>query len=297
MYVGDVAWAHKQEELLRLFAADTDEKRLRFPPMKKRQRTFIHSLAEDFGFDYQSLDPEPHRHVLVFKTPKFVAAPMKTLAQAARIKRAALNVSTPVASVSETRADEAHYNYNGFLLTRPRFALTEDELRPVLAKAAPATEFDIVFMPSDDALALLPSRSWETTEQLTTLLKNLQPALAVEVTRRSFASSVALCQFDITGSKPCVVHQQGKHDTVATKGWSQVAKKAAPIQAKGPQPVGQRSVYTILGSRLAEAKKKTENEKLRRKATEDVVVDDWELEVDEEEGATPDGVGKAAPVN
>lgn len=286
MYLEDVAWAHKQETLLRLFAADDAERRYRFPPMKNRQRAFIHSLAEDFGFDGESLDPEPHRHVLLFKTPKFVAAPMKTLAQAARIKRAQLHVSVPVHSTQERKADEVKHEYNGYLLTKPRFALTEDEIRPLVKRAAPSTDFDIVFLPNDDGVAVLPSMSWETPEHLSILLTNLQPNIAGEVIKQGLAGSVVLCRFDTSGLDPRVLQQQGKQSAVVTDGWSQVAaKRAIPVAAPQVKGVGQRPVYTVLGSRLAEAKrKKQENEEqLRTKAQGEEVVDDWENEIDGEE--------------
>jgi transcriptional repressor NF-X1 len=54
--------------------------------MQANQRAFLHSLAEDYGFDSESQDPEPHRHICIFKTPRFVSAPMKTLAQCVKIK-------------------------------------------------------------------------------------------------------------------------------------------------------------------------------------------------------------------
>ncbi|OAP55766.1 hypothetical protein AYL99_09918 [Fonsecaea erecta] len=286
MYLEDVAWAHKQEEILRLFAADENEKRYRFPPMRQRQRAFIHSLAEDFGFDGESLDPEPHRHILLFKTPKFVAAPMKTLAQTARIKRAQLNVSAPVSSTSDRKADEVKHDYNGLLLTKPRFALTEDELRPLIKKSAPATEFDIIFLSHDEGVALLPTQSSDTPEQLVTLLAGLQPTIAGEVSKHGLGGSVVLCQFDTSDLEPRILQQQGRPIPSLTDGWSQIAaKRAAPAVAPQVKPVGQRPVYTVLGSRLAEAKKKKqENEaKLRKKAQRQEVVEDWEKEMDQEE--------------
>ncbi|OQV09912.1 R3H domain-containing protein [Cladophialophora immunda] len=255
MYLEDVAWAHKQEEILRLFAADENEKRYRFPPMRKRQRGFIHSLAEDFGFDGESLDPEPHRHVVLFKTPKFVAAPMKTLAQAARIKRAQLNVSAPVQSTPDRKADEVKHDYNGLLLTKPRFALTEDELRPLVKKSAPTIEFDIIFLSNDEGVALLPTLSSDTPEQLVTLLASLQPTIAGEVIKHNLGASVVLCQFDTSDLEPKILQQQGRPSPSLSSGWSQVAaKKAAPAVAPQVKPVGQRPVYTVLGSRLAEAR-------------------------------------------
>ncbi|KAL2418938.1 hypothetical protein ABEF91_006885 [Exophiala dermatitidis] len=286
MYLEDVAWAHKQEEILRLFAADDSEKRYRFKPMKSRQRAFIHSIAEDFGFDSESLDPEPHRHVVLFKTPKFVSAPMKTLAQAARIKRGQLNVAAPIHSTAEKKADEVKHEYNGFLLLKPRFALTEDELRPVIKNCAPDTNFDIFFLPQDEGVALIPSMTWDTPEQLVTRLTSLQPTVAGTVTKDNLAGSVVLCQFDTEGPEPKVLRQQGKPVTNEINGWSQVAaRRAAPAQAPQVKPVGQKPVYTVLGSRLAEAKRKKQEheELLRKKAQKQEVVDDWEQEVEREE--------------
>ncbi|KIW88004.1 uncharacterized protein Z519_11114 [Cladophialophora bantiana CBS 173.52] len=286
MYLEDVAWAHKQEEILRLFAADENEKRYRFPPMRNWQRAFIHSLAEDFGFDGKSLDPEPHRHVVLFKTPKFVSAPMKTLAQAARIKRAQLHAVAPIQSTPERKADEVKHDYNGLLLTKPRFALTEDELRPLVKKSAPTTEFDIIFLSNDEGVALLPTLSSDTPEQLVTLLTSLHPAIAGEVTKHNLGASVVLCQFDTSDLEPKILQQQGRPIAALSKGWSQVvAKKAAPAVAPQVMPVGQRPVYTVLGSRLAEAKKRKQEreEKLQKKAQQQQVVEDWEKEMEQEE--------------
>ncbi|EXJ65252.1 hypothetical protein A1O7_01593 [Cladophialophora yegresii CBS 114405] len=286
MYLEDVAWSHKQEEILRVFAADENEKRCHFKPMKSRQRAFIHSLAEDFGLDGESLDPEPHRHVLLFKTPKFVSAPMKTLAQAARIKRAQLNVSAPMTAGPERKADEVKHDYNGLLLTKPKFALTEDELRPLIKKSAPTTEFDIIFLSKDQGVALLPTMSSVNPDQLVTLLTSLQPTIAGEVIKNDMGASVILCQFDTSDLEPQIVEQQGKTTSAISSGWSQVAaKRAAPMAAPQVKPVGQRPVYTVLGSRLAEAKrKKQENEeKLRKKTQAQDVVEDWEKEIDLEE--------------
>jgi transcriptional repressor NF-X1 len=286
MYVEDVAWSHKQEEALRIFAADDAEKRLRFKPMKKRQRQFIHSVAEDFGFDSESIDPEPHRHVLLFKTPKFVAAPMKTLAQAARIKRTALNVSAPIHTVSDNKANEAKHTYNGFLITNPKFALTGHELKLHVRNAAPSTEFDIIFMTSIDSIALIPVKSWEPAEQLTTLLSSLQPTISAELIKSKLAGGVVLCVFDTKTPEPTVLHQEGSRESTSIDGWSQVAaKKAPPVSVPQLKAVGQRPVYTVLGSKLAEAKRKKleKEEMMRRQAKMEDVVDDWEQEMGPED--------------
>ncbi|KIV94347.1 hypothetical protein PV10_02121 [Exophiala mesophila] len=297
MYLEDVAWAHKQEAILRVFAADDQEKRYRFPPMRNHQRAFIHSLAEDFGFDGESLDPEPHRHVLLFKTPKFVSAPMKTLAQAARIKRPQLNVSAPVQATKPPKpADEARYDYNGLLLEQPKFGLTEDEVHRVIQKTSPTMDFDTIFLPNDQGVALLLLNRWESPTQLTGLLSEMRPTVAEAISKDSLASSVTLAMFDLSGLEPKIVHQAGKSGANVAHGWSQVAaKRAAPMQAPQIKPVGQRPIYTVLGSRLAEAKKKKqENEELlRRKMAQEEVVDDWEKEAELDEGGGDGGEAEA----
>ena len=80
--------------------ANTDILRLRFKPMQANQRAFIHALAEDYGLDSESQDPEPHRHVCIFKTPRFVSAPMKTLSQCVAIKPAVVPEQSRASSVS-----------------------------------------------------------------------------------------------------------------------------------------------------------------------------------------------------
>lgn len=299
-YLEDVSWAHAQEELLRAFAADPNERRLRFRPMKPHQRTFIHSIAEDFGFDSESMDPEPHRHVMVFKTPKFVAAPMKTLQQAARIKRAALNIGAPIHNVPSTtsrssrgtspRPDQPKPLWNGILLTEPRFALTESELQPHLVKAAPTTVFDVFFLAERDQVVLSPSGSStsERTRQSAGVLEALEPRIADEVRKHGLAKDVSLAVFDMsTAPEPQLMQRKDGKESALSKsgagGWSQVAaKSSAWVRAPQVQAVGQKPVYTVLGSRLAEArKKKLEKEERLRKQAE--VVDDWEEEVKKDE--------------
>ena len=295
MYISNSTWCHEQETILRIFAADEDEKRYRFKPMRPRQRAFVHSLAEDFGFDGESLDPEPHRHILIFKTPKFVAAPMKTLAQAARIRRAQLNVATPIErpATPEIRANEVKPpEYNGLLLKKPRFALTEDELRAAVRAVAPSNDFGVVFLSSIDGVALLPQNEWNGEEQTKTLLETLQPIVSAAVSRDGLAASAVLCEFDLTSahSEPKILHEAGQPigGSSAAGGWSQVAaKRSAPMAAPTVAAVGQKSSFTILGSKLAEAKKRKEEEKAMEKKRKELlkqdVVEDWSAEVDREE--------------
>ncbi|ODH48311.1 hypothetical protein GX48_05619 [Paracoccidioides brasiliensis] len=56
------------ETILHSLATSQTQRTARFPPARSQVRAFIHSLATDWGFKSESCDPEPHRHVAVFKS-------------------------------------------------------------------------------------------------------------------------------------------------------------------------------------------------------------------------------------
>jgi transcriptional repressor NF-X1 len=249
------------EREFRVFAADEKEKRLRFKPMQATQRAFIHSLAEDFGLDSESQDPEPHRHVCIFKTPRFVSAPMKTLAQCVRAKPVA--ATEPAPSKGLVASGEP---FNAFLLSNPKFGLTIDELHADLLPefTAAGMDFDISFLPSGDIIVKSrPSGSWLQKPEST--LINMKPNVAKKIKIMDLASSATLCAVD---SSLNVVRREDDH---AGGGWSQVAKGASASRTIPQASVGAKSAFTVLGSKSVLRKKK-------EVAAE--AVDDWEREVE-----------------
>lgn len=282
MYRESSKWAQIQEREFRVFATDENEKRLRFKPMKPHHRAFLHALSEDFGFDSESMDPEPHRHVAVFKTPRFVMAPMKTLAECVRIRQAEAAVAVTFEPPRKLQSNNDPYN--GFLLTQPRFALTIDELRNDLASVldtVAALSFDISFLASEEIVIKCRPSSPSTTmsvDSIATTLRNTRPSILATVASKQLAHSVQLCALDFSLN----ILRREADDAANNGGWSQVAAKgAAPRTAPRQTAVGEKSVYTVLGSRLREAKKKRDEE---QKAKEPVV-EDWEEEVRKEEEA------------
>ncbi|KAF2141781.1 uncharacterized protein K452DRAFT_198758, partial [Aplosporella prunicola CBS 121167] len=278
LFQQNVQWAQTQEREFRVFATSPEEKRLRFKPMPSHQRAFLHALAEDFGLDSESMDPEPHRHVVIYKTPRFVAAPSKTVGECVRIRynqRAITTTATAAAEPKKLKASNVVGDpYNGFLLSNPRFGLTIEELRAAVRHVLDAiagVQFDISFLPSDEVV--LKANSSLAERDLETSLKNTKMSLAKEV--RSYSlGSIQLSRFD---SSLNVLRRET--DSVANGGWSQVAAKAA-APAKRPAPgtrAGKPSnSFTVLS--LSSKKKKEE-----KKRAEDVV-DDWETaELEEEE--------------
>lgn len=279
MYQENSPWAASQEKLFRLFAANPEEKRLRFKPMPRNQRAFIHSIAEDFGFDSESVDPEPHRHVVVFKTPKFVLAPMKTLAECSRI-RPVVRVPAPAPALSSRPKQNgmAADTYNGFIIINPRFALTVEEVSAVVRSTLPKTNFpvelEISFLPSEE-VALKPplmTRANMPEPDLQARLESIKPALAAAVSAQQLGK-LQLARLD---SSLNVLRRESDLGGSGGAGWSQVvASKSAPLRRmEKSNIVSQKNGFAVLS--LSSTKKKKE------KAKE--VVDDWEAaELEEEE--------------
>ena len=280
----NVKWAQGQEREFRVFASDEAEKRLRFKPMPAHQRAFVHALAEDFGFDSESMDPEPHRHVAVFKTPRFVMAPMKTLAECVRIRTSVEAASVSVAE-AQRKLQASNELYNGFLLTHPRFGLTVEELRADYATSldsTPGLAYDISFLPSEEIVIKAKPASTSTVISPSSIEANIKalkaPVSAITSSKR-LATSIQLCALDSSLN----ILRREVDDPALNGGWSQVAAKAAaPRTLPRQNGFGEKSVYTVLGSKLREAKKKKEEMK---KAQEGDIVDDWEEEMRKEEAA------------
>ena len=259
----NINWAQTQEREFRVFASDSEEKRIRFKPMPSHQRAFLHALAEDFGLDSESQDPEPHRHVCIFKTPRFVSAPRKTLGQCLRIVRAAAGVSSttaPASALGSTTNNPAQQAFNAFLLTAPRFGLTVDEVDDGLAAelanrsgSGPALKFETSFRPADDEIIIKAIPTVTAASVATSLaptphavqdaLARLKPAVAGTVARLGLAGSVSLCCADASAA---VVRREGDTAAAGAGGWSTVAsrgswKRLADAAATGRGSSGIRS--------------------------------------------------------
>lgn len=217
-------------------------------------------------------------------------APMKTLAECVRI-RATAEASSIAASESQRKLQSDNSPLNGFLLARPRFGLTVEELRTdiiSILNSVRALAFDISFLPSEEiVIKARPSTPAITisNDAIATSVRSIKPALASTIASKKLAYSVQLCALD---SSLNILRTEtdiaGNHD-----GWSQVAAKGAASRIAPRQtPVGERSVYTVLGSKLKDAKKKKE-EALK---AQEVVVDDWEEEVRKDEQQAGEDVGK-----
>ncbi|KAM0332582.1 hypothetical protein ACHAQA_002866 [Verticillium albo-atrum] len=262
LFRDSMRWSQTQEREFRVFASDPEEKRIRFKPMPPSQRAFLHALAEDFGFDTESQDPEPHRHVSVFKTPRFVSAPPKTLAQCVKIKNVQAAAAKAGASASEAPKLPA---FNALLLSAPRFALTIKELEDALAADFAAhnnLSFSTSFLPSDEVLIRsTPVTSWGTNAaNVETSLTNLRPAVARTVTKAGLAGAVTLVHADQDQN---VLRRETTGETKDAGGWSSVVGRRP--QAAAPATVEKKPASGFVSfSRLPRKKVVQETE------------DDWE---------------------
>jgi transcriptional repressor NF-X1 len=260
-------FCQQYEREFRVFAADEKEKRMRFKPMQPAQRAFLHSMAEDFGLDSESQDPEPHRHVSIFKTPKFVSAPMKTLSQCIKLRPAPVAVEPVTANKSLVANAEP---YNAFLLVNPRFGLTIDELHADIRAdftTAGFPEFEISFLPSGDIVTKPLLATFMPSQRIEANLITMKSAISAKVLSLALAASSTLCAVDSSLN----VLRREDESTASAGGWSQVAKGATRVRAPVMRDVGIKSSFTVLGSKSAKKVKKEEQES---------AVDDWEREVE-----------------
>ncbi len=140
--------------------------------------------------------------------------------------------------------------------------------------------FDISFLPSDEIVLKADRTSKSSSDQdIEAALKTLKPSIATATNAKHLASTIQLCSLD-----PSLNILRRELDDTSNGGWNQVAAKAAaPRRAPTQAAVGVKSVYTVLGSKMAEAKKKKKEKERERE--EVLVVDDWEEEVRKEEEA------------
>ncbi|KAK0632116.1 hypothetical protein B0T14DRAFT_444671 [Immersiella caudata] len=277
----DPTWAQTQEREFRVFASSPEEKRLRFKPMPANKRAFLHSLAEDFGLDSESEDPEPHRHVCIFKTPRFVSAPHKTLAQCMRIlKNQAASAAASAPRSPATLADRLPtvQPFNAFLLRDPRFGLTIEELEQAIAndlaslsRSGPAVKVATNFLPSDEIVikatpiataAAIATSLAATPQSIEAVLSSAKPSLAKTISRLGLAGAVELCHTDaslnVTRKEGDAVASASGWNAVASRGsWRRPAVQPKALPASTP---GRFVALKKLGMRKAKESEKVEED-------------------------------------
>ncbi|KAK6344026.1 FKBP12-associated protein [Orbilia brochopaga] len=296
-YIDSKAWCTGIEKMLRDFCADNDKVRLAFKPMKSHLRQFIHNLAEDYGLDSESEDPEPYRSVVVTKNNRW-SMPARNLAEALKLRRKGdtglAGVGVPVSAVQQLRKATGSQPVNAILLSGLRVGLLtselEADLQPLLRGSS--LRFGIRWCGDEEAL-LEPQGSALSTEEVEVELHNVKPVVRRHVTTYRIASAVELCWVGRDGK---VASREGQQ---TGGGWNIVSGKQSArltTQTTSQTRSSSANVFGVLGggagSFAAAAGSATRGTstvaKAQSKVTSPVVpkdepVDDWLEAVENEE--------------
>lgn len=245
------SWCETQEREFRVFSNAANEIRLRFKPMGNDQRQFLHLLAEDYGLESRSEDSEPHRYVIVFKGPRFVSAPAKTLSQCIKIRK---EQAAEAASQAASRAPSpppgpALEPFNALLLISPRFGLTMDDVTTAMITSfaqQPLLHFAVEFLQSNEVLmrATVPYSAMMSPTGVAKALIDVKSHTVTTVRRLELGGGVLLChaEADFTVTRREDVRNSD------TSGWSAVAGRAAKKEPSVPEaPTARGTGRKLLG--------------------------------------------------
>ncbi|EPS44512.1 hypothetical protein H072_1501 [Dactylellina haptotyla CBS 200.50] len=221
-YMENKAWCVGIEKMAREFCEDKGKIRLAFKPMKSHLRGFIHGLAEDYGLDSESQDPEPYRSVVMTKNTRW-SMPSVGLADAVRARKAEAAAASaaqpsgivPVGTgVQQLRKTTGMQAVNAILLSGLRVGLLtnelEKELNPVLKQSM--LRFGIRWY-GDEEVLLEPLPSSFSMDEVEVELGNVRTNVRRHCTVNRIASSVDLCW----------VGRDGKVSNKEGQGWSVVS--------------------------------------------------------------------------
>ncbi|KAI5795104.1 hypothetical protein EDC01DRAFT_717194 [Geopyxis carbonaria] len=266
-YNRDKRWSTQIEQRFRSFAENAEQKRLQFQPMRQILRTFLHQLAEDFGLESESQDPEPYRSVVIRKGPSFTMAPRKSVAEYLSSRPSSVGSPLAVQQLKKQRGQAV----NAFVLQGIRVGLLAAELEKELSSTLDESHlrFSIGWHGDEDVL-LSPKASSLDMDQIEAELRNICPQLKRIVASKGLSEAVELCW----------VGQDGRIANKETERWSVVNNKKAGIAAApSSASLASRNRFDMTMPQVA--KESTKKKKLVEEPME--VVDDWEMEAEADE--------------
>lgn len=241
--------------------------------MRRQNREFLHLLAEDWGLESESLDPEPYRSVVVRKPISFHYKPRKTISEfIATPAKPVSEIPTTTGGLQQLKKSRATPLSNALHLTSPRVGLLtselEKELAPVLAESQ--LRFTISWTTGGEEILLTPKPSSLGPEQVDGEIK----AIVGKIRRR-------VAQTGVAGGVEAVEAKDGK--VVVGEGWNVVGAGSgarAWTGTTGATVARNRFDMTPLPKVPAlPAVKKVEKKKVK----EEEVLESWDMELDEEE--------------
>ncbi|GAA5919432.1 hypothetical protein JCM6882_006322 [Rhodosporidiobolus microsporus] len=232
-YAANHKWASEIEAQLVEFV-ESDKQTLHFPAMKRDQRQFVYELLELFELRGESLDPEPHRSIVVHRTSTS-AVPTPNLADAlAASKRpssAMLNLGSLRKTLPERKPNNALY-LEGVL------GYDEEMLSDILRPHMRGLAFFLTWVTDEDVLVSfdVPSSAFEHDAKLSSIASSL----------RSVIANTGFC----VGVESVLLSDDGR---VVRGGWTPVGGASASMSASSSTGSNPRDFKPLAGIRTGNA--------------------------------------------
>lgn len=237
-YVDHKSWCGTVEKNIRDFCTHESKKRLAFSPMKARLRQFIHALAEDYGLDSESEDPEPYRSVVITKNTTYTV-PKKTLSEAYKMPTKADGTTSEKQSTSiQQLKKSAKQAVNALVLSGLRVGLLYSELEKELDTVVRGSTLRFsTKWTGDEEVVLEPIQSSLSPDELELELSNAKPIIKQHIVARKIATTVELCW----------IGRNGHLASRESRQWNLVSgAKAGSGTYSKPQPKTYSNVFNVL---------------------------------------------------
>lgn len=289
-YKENQKWCAGIEGTLREFVDKATSKQLNFPPMKKNQRGFIHSLCEDYGLSSESQDPEPYRSVAVYKGTRLAMHPRKTIAQFIASKQipgafpAAIHSSSSTTSLISQLKKPVKQAFNALVLSQVQIGITKPELEALLKPALHTSQLQFTTSwIADEDVVLQPKSSSLSSDEIELELEQIKPSVKRLSMARGLATAVDLCWLGRDGK---IAYREGqKWNVVGSRGGSGIAAPSKSLATPNAFSALSPSAMAAASAAAAAKAKEKEREKREKEKKMMEVVDDWEAVAEEEEKA------------
>ncbi|GAA6016990.1 hypothetical protein JCM10207_001449 [Rhodosporidiobolus poonsookiae] len=205
----NLKWALEIEAMLVEFVK-SDKTTLHFPAMKRDQRQFVYELCEAFSLRGESVDPEPHRSIIAYRTPT-VGVPSPSLADALAAQKkpaATLSLGSLRKALPERKPNNALY-LEGVL------GYDEESLADILRPHMRGLPFELTWVTDEDVLVTIDHPA---TFELDAKLSSISTALL------SVVASTGFC----IGAETVLLADDGR---VVRGSWTPVAGSATTSSA------------------------------------------------------------------
>ncbi|KAK9460397.1 uncharacterized protein V1516DRAFT_676525 [Lipomyces oligophaga] len=314
LYATNKKWCESIEKVMENFVNSSTPKRsMSFPPMRSQQREFLHCMAESYGMDSISQDPEPHRSVVMHRTPR-TDMPIKNLSQAflgfVRKQQSSTSSSVMATSSSAWQVGKSIAKpYNAIYLEGIQIGVTRPDLErkieaTIKTSGISTLKFNAHWIADEDVI-LTPLNAEELKLSMTELDKELtflRPLLKRYITTEAHIAQFAeLCWLAPDNT---VSYKESTKSTSSSASTStNISPSTSLTQLSRSKPkYGSYNIYAALGAVSVNPGIERRSPKKWEKADKEPVAESWEdldedaadspeLEEEEEKDETDIGVG------